>query len=99
MQPSDVYPRLTEAMLLISHDSGGQHRGRDKRQQMEDWESLLAAAEPDYNLIEIEEWLADLDADDFETVCIGEVSEREELMEGGPAHVKDILELIFDEIA
>lgn len=90
------YPGIAQACLSIALDNDGINRDRSERKWAGDFRRFIATR--DALLPEIDTWLKGLTDEEFETVCVGEHTEMEELMTTAPAFTADLLNDYFDEV-
>lgn len=92
-----AFPHIARACFTIAIDNGGINRERGAHQWAADYtafiNSRMAMAE---ELPKIDSWLADLSAEELDTVCTGEAGEADSILARGPVGARDILDDYFD---
>lgn len=98
MKLSRRYSNISRAALAISYDNGGINRDRPKTRMLATLDQFLAAQDGD-SLPRIDAWLATLSADDMETVCAGEETDRLAILQSSPPGTEEMLVKVFEEVA
>lgn len=91
------FQHIKRACQLIARDNGGINRYRTERRQEREMEEWLAR-QPGDLLPDIDAWLGSLSDDDFDTVCTGEMSDQDRVLETAPPFTNGLLEAYFYEV-
>jgi hypothetical protein len=91
------FPGITKAALEIAYDNGGINRDRSEKKMLGELERWLAK-QPAEILPDIDAWLSSLSKDDLITVCAGEESEQQAILQNAPPFTDKLLNDYFGEV-
>lgn len=89
---------IRKAALAIAYDNGGINRVRSERQMLREFNKWLARNSLEPYLPAINEWLSGLSNDDLSTVCGGEYSEAQAILDSAPPFTDSLLNDYFNEV-
>lgn len=86
------YPQIEEAISMMAYDNGVIHRGNTVEKVKDRVLGYLKTKFEIKKMQFVESWLAGLDADAFEELCIGETDQ----LLGVPPDVEELLNEAFE---
>lgn len=91
-----MLPNIKRAALLIAYDNGMINRKQSEEQYLELVEKAIS--EFSFSSEEIDTWLLSLTNGELNTICCGEVSDAQFVLEEqkAPAGTVDLLDRMFD---
>jgi hypothetical protein len=87
---------IRKACLLISRSNGGINRYRSEETVLREFRNFCEARPYEDMLKAIDSWLGTLTPEQFETVCDGEMSEADAILESAPAFTDTFLNDWFE---
>ena len=94
------YGYIRNACFLIAIDNGGINRARGVNEWSLEYEAWISGLAEKDRLPPVNAWLASLSDEDLDTVCVGESTEAEEILQRDscPRFTSTLLNRFFDEV-